>query len=746
MLKTILNAKHSLFALVGFGVLIVSGRQRIVFNLVGSVVEKIRIFKLLQGVVCSLLLLSLSCYCLAGPKGDFRQFKVDAPACYFVTPVSPYIIASGEVTHEIFANAGDVTAFQQTLDAARAAHPDAVVIIHIRVPLTVSDTPLTLGSRVCVSLEGSGQIKASENMTASALISIENAEFVSVTSDDMAATGTSLDGNNAAAYGVWVSNSGKVNLDNLAISDCTANGVYYFGRGDDQLNDAGSVTRCRISNAGVDGVWVRNGARFVLMDNTIESCGGYGIDMISQSATVLGNQCTGNQTGIRLESPVSIAGPASVAARNELELNGVGLELGGNTRRVVATENIIHQNTVGIKLAGTRNHLFNNDMDNVTEFDLGGSENIIARHDGVTSSEASGGSTKYFNPPTAANPHNDPVIVAGMGRHDITMTQSGPTPMSTDVVQPTLNNARSQHPNDVIVLWLNGTFVADGDFTGLTIPDNTCVVLDGTIYAEGAGMDATTSSDHDYEKGETTGGTQVILMTGSGYSSFSGGIIDGKDLPAYGIYAPGNHVGLIDGVRVLDANNNNIGTCSHGGDGTPLFIRGCELLGHKKVNRGVWVHVCNNVHSISNYAEGFTADAFDVDAAGHWNTVLFNTVHDNVRSGVFVEERASNNIVTGNTLTGPQGPGLLSYDAHGGASRCENNIIVANKTSCPGGLSFRHLKNSFIFNNNILENRQLKVQWSQDNYMSQNIAVDGVVDRSVPDNPYFAAPNFNAQF
>ena len=30
--------------------------------------------------------------------------------------------------------------------------------------------------------------------------------------------------------------------------------------------------------------------------------------------------------------------------------------------------------------------------------------------------------------------------------------------------------------------------------------------------------------------------------------------------------------------------------------------------------------------------------------------------------------------------------------------------------------------------------------------MSQNIEVNGTMNRGVPDNPYFAAPNFKAQF
>jgi hypothetical protein len=110
---------------------------------------------------------------------------------------------------------------------------------------------------------------------------------------------------------------------------------------------------------------------------------------------------------------------------------------------------------------------------------------------------------------------------------------------------------------------------------------------------------------------------------------------------------------------------------------------------------------------------------------------------------VFIEEKASNNIVIGNTFTGSRGQGLLTYSSLG--DYCENNLIVANKISCPGGLSFRHARNTFIFNNNI-QTGAFNVQWSVDNYMSQNLAVNGAVNlESVADNPYFAAPYFNGR-
>jgi hypothetical protein len=47
--------------------------------------------------------------------------------------------------------------------------------------------------------------------------------------------------------------------------------------------------------------------------------------------------------------------------------------------------------------------------------------------------------------------------------------------------------------------------------------------------------------------------------------------------------------------------------------------------------------------------------------------------------GCSLKKRHRNNIAVGNTFTGSVGHGLFTYDAHGGDSRYENNIIVANK-------------------------------------------------------------------
>ena len=661
-------------------------------------------------------------------------------AGYFQPPSAGFITNPTESTHELAFYNGEVSDLQALIAGARTASPDAVLIVHLRGLVKVGDTPLTLGSRTCLIFEGCG--KMSGAASGPALIYIQDAEYVSVTADEDTALAM-LDGRGLIQAGIWVSSSGKVNIDNVNISDCTDYGVDYSGRGEALLTDAGSVTRCEILNSGISGIRVRNSARFVLMDNVIANSTGYGIDVDSQSATVVGNTCTNNQTGIRMAAPSSVDGPDAAVARNTLTGNTVGLELSGSTQKHLVTENVIHQNGTGIIADGYRNHIFNNDMENTDEFTVGGSGNIIVRHDNIVASEATGGSgTKFFDPPTIDNPHTHSVIVPGMGRRDLTFTQQAGDPdIDLATVQAAANSARSAYPNDVIVLWLNGTFVARGDHTGLDVPQNCCVVLDGTIYPEGDGMDRYSAEDH-YVKGATTGGTQLILMKNTGYVSFSGGTLDCRRLCAWGIYAPADNVGLIDAVSVKEAVDNNIRVLHHSGDGTSIFIRGCTFNGGSYfTNRGVWIHVCNYIHCISNHSEGHVADSFDFDAGGHWSTALFNTCHNEKRTGVFIEQGASNNFILCNTMTGPIGNGIALYDTES-TRQVWHNILVGNTVTGPNGMNIRHAQYTYAFNN-IMNTGQFGVYLNvTNNYSSQNVSVQNNYNimSDITNNPFFTAP------
>lgn len=678
------------------------------------------------------------------PRIDSLELKVDRLSGFFLQPEpGPFFTEQNETRQEVTFDGGEVAALQSLLNNARSSYPDALLIAHVRGTVEVGTIPLVLGSKSCLSMEGPGQFVAKSGYSPSALLQILNAEYVSITASDGA---TALfDGMGRAATGILITSSGKVNLDNLDLKYFTGHGIDYTGRGDALLEDAGSVTRCTVSNCGGSGIKVTNSARFVLMDNTISNCTADGIDVFSQSATAVGNTCSGNRIGIVMGAPSDVDGPGGNVARNKLLNNQTGLKLASSAEIILVSENRLDGNATGMVIEGTQNHAFNNYMNNTVEFSITGSDNLILRNDDIASTEAAGGTgTKFFNPPTAGNPHNDPVIVPGMGRRDLTITQAAGDPdIDLVTVQTAVDAERSAYPGDVVVLWLNGNFVARGEYTGLSLPDNTCVVLSGTIYPEGTGMDRFSEEDH-YAKDRHTGGTQLVLMDSPDYQSFSGGTLDCRGLSAYGIYAPYSSVTIIDGVTVKHAVDNNIGVLYHGGVTTPVFIRGCTLdglddAGEQFTNRGVWVHVCNYTYMLDNDGNGHVADTFDMDAAGHWSRLLFNRTANDKRTGFFIEEGATGTVVIGNEVTGDLGTGIALYNAIGGITPL--SVMVGNRLS--RALVIRHSEHAFAFNNSTPERFGVYINVTN-NYSAQNqIGPDNFILNEISENPYFTASYFD---
>ena len=145
----------------------------------------------LQAVyLCSaILILGFSSLCNA--RGEF-----------FSEPRAPFLISPDEVVERVVLPEAPVapTGFvervfawlrgirpvvaaeraQELIDSARAKNPNAILFIETRGPLEVSDKPLRLGSKMCLMLSPAGGFVASSDLTAAALIAVDNAEFVSI--------------------------------------------------------------------------------------------------------------------------------------------------------------------------------------------------------------------------------------------------------------------------------------------------------------------------------------------------------------------------------------------------------------------------------------------------------------------------------------------------------------------------------------------------------------------------------------
>ena len=634
---------------------------------------------------------------------------------FFVPPEAPFVMAPDERVVSVTVGPGPVSEAQEAFDRARDQDPSAIIVAMVSGTLHVSDAPLRLASRTCLLLPEGSAIAAAEGCTAEALVLVENAQLVSVSSGQ--AGRGAMDGGLRVADGIRVRNSGRVNIDDLRLSDCLQTGIAYAGRGGDTYCDAGSVTRCRIDGCGGNGVRVTDVAQFVCVDNHVVGCRRAGIDINSVNSVAAGNKCAANEVGILQRST------DGVVSRNRLEGNRVGVELAGESALNLVSLNRIEGNAVGVVVAGEKNSIYGNELRNVRQAQVAGAGNLLVCNRGLGPAEALVAGNIYFNPPTAANPHSDAVIASGMGRHDIqvdasALSQEGPADLSA--VQAAIDKARREKPDDIIVARLRGNFVATGAGTGLRIPSGVCVVLSGSITCSSDGLDHT-KSEHGRD-------TQLILMAERGFASFSGGILDGRHQPFHVINVPGKNVAVIDGVTVKASGFNGITTKHHGGSGQPLYIRGCTVV--NSLNRGIWAHVARDVHVMQNVCAGNISDGIDLDAYCKQSTALFNVCAGNRRSGIFVEEGVDHDIVFGNVLTG-NGTGLLVYN-HSVQGNTGPNVMACNRSerntmgmSIRGRTAQNTAHGNFSFNNVLCNNTAFGIRFghphSRDNYVTQSV-------------------------
>ncbi len=670
----------------------------------------------------------------------------------FIAPTAPFIIIEGETNYEISYSGDSVEELQTLLDDQKALVGDNMVIVHLNSKVTVTSTsgPLLLSDKTILSFDTSDACIVADDTASSgsinALIQITDAQYVGIMTGTSNTASKILNGNSIAKYGIYSSGSGKINIDNLTIENFTNCGIYLSGTSNTEYNQAASVTRCTIRGCSESGIWATNAARYVVSDNTL-SYNGYGVYMVSMSATIHNNELENNSSAaISLDVPSgqsSTSYPYGVVTRNTIKNNPVGILLNSETRGILVTENTVNGNTTGISMGGSYNRIFDNTMNNVVEISNTGSTNIIMHNTDLDIGDITGTMGQYFNPPTSDDRHSK-TIISSRERADLTITNSGTEAMSLDLVQAELDAFISQNSGKYVVLWLTGDFVADGVHTGLKIVDYVSVVFDGTMYPEGDEMDYEADTTNHYVKGTSDGGTQMVLFSGTNFNSFSGGTIDCKHMPSWGLYAPTDNVLLIDDVAIKGAYANNIGVLYHSGVSRPAFIHDCDFDGYDGLtNRGVWVHVCEYIYCIGNTSTGHLADFVDLDAGGHKNKVLFNFAEYEGRCAVFIEEGVDNNFVMGNLfLGGDTGNGIGMYSsASVGNEYCENNLLLFNTMTYLYGMNIRYGYSNFSFNNRVTDVGLYGVYLNAvQNYSSQIRFGDGGKFADAESNYFFTLP------
>ncbi|MEX1114140.1 MAG: alkaline phosphatase D family protein [Akkermansiaceae bacterium] len=591
---------------------------------------------------------------------------------------------------------GPVEAAQLKIDAARSESPEALLLIETQGSLTVGSAPLRLGSRTILKFSPITGIRAESDATAPALIVIQEAESVAVSS-----TGPGpalLDGGGKIPLGISVIRGSRINLDQLHIIGCREAGIDYQGRDASAVNEAASVTRCHFIENG-DGLRVKETAGFMCLDNEFKNQTGTALAIKSLNSIVAGNTFTGNHAAIRSGSD------RGVVARNLI--NDIhALELGPESRGNLITENRSNLTGLSLVLGGGRQEIFRNALAGSVSV-LPDSKEILLVGNKDLSVPPPTRALKVFNPPTFGSPHLDPVIVPGMGRFDLAVPggisakkEDPVNPVDLATVQSQLNAARAAHPNDVIVLKLEGEYVSRSP-GGLDLPANTCVILEGRILADhGIPMDPIWKREAPL--------TQLVKLPDDGFCSFSGGTLDGGRQAFFPINANTGSTALIEGVTLTAGAREGINTKSRN-RADPIYIYQSHVLANN--GRGIWAHVATRVRAIANFCGGNRMDGIDLDAASVDGIALFNNCSGNRRHGIFIEEAVSHNIAFGNILQGNLQAGVHVWNEEV-VGNTGKNVVAANEctanrrgVSVGGRAADKTANGNLFFNNVCRENR-----------------------------------------
>ena len=639
---------------------------------------------------------------------------------FYQTPRMPFILCPGEQVLPVRLESATAEEAQKALDDERARAPQGVLVVTVSGTITVSRAPLMSRSRTCFVLRKGARVVAAPGCTASELILIKDAEYVSFQSEDGV-----IDGAMRAVAGIRIENSGKVHLDGLSIMRCGAGGLCVTGRGKARYVDGVSLTRSAVSQCGGSGVTVRQSAQFIALDNRVTNNRRTGLDVESPSSILANNICGANAVGL------SFSSQDATVTRNQLIANGTGAVLTAESEFNLLYENAIQDNQVGVVLQGKSATVCGNTFSNRRQLLAGGRLNLVQSNAGITPGDAAAPGTSYFNPPTVSHPHRKQVIWKGAGEKDAPMGRcdigldSGATPMDVKTVSDQLLAARNGNPGKVLVATLTGAFLVRSR-EGLKIPDYSCVLLYGTITNEcGAGPC-----------------DQLVAMTGKGCASFSGGALFSASKVTAGISGAGaDNAFLLEGVEInLSAAHGRTGSQSvnavsakqHSG---PFTLRGCVI--REPGSRGIWAHVSSRIFTLGNrfYAGGM---AIDFDAYCNHSSALFNTLSGaTYHSAIFFEEGVKCNTAFANRCFANNNAIAVWCEAVTGVT--ENNTIACNVLSGNGitggsdlGIGGRaenkRADRNYAFNNQILRSSgragMCFKSHAKQNYIAQSVMAD----------------------
>ncbi len=615
----------------------------------------------------------------------------------YTPPVLSDRVTPGKAAVQVQLPRGSAKSVQAVIDRARLENPDAFLVFQASGDIEIRSSALRLGSRMSLVLSPDAGIRAVFGCSAPSLLQISGAESVTVSS---AGPGpATLDGSGKRLVGISVEAGRRISLDELTIVGCAKAGIDFQGVDAAVVNEAGSVTRCAFSDNG-DGLRVDRTGGFMCLDNSFHGHRGIALSITSVNSVVAGNTFAQNHAAILSGSD------RGVITRNDI-LDPAALTFTAASAGNLVSENRGTAAAMVITLAGTTQQLFRNEWTGSVKIEPGSADLILVGNPGLQADSAAIG-VRVFNPPTFSRPHNLPVIVPGLSRFDFTVPGGKaasklekPVPVDLATVQTALDAARADHPGAVLVLKLTGEYVSRTP-QGLKLPPDTCVILEGRILA-----DLGLPLDPIWVRGEAV--SQLITLPATGYSSVSGGRLDGARQASYPLNAHAGSLALIEGVQLASGSRDGLYTKTRKAT-DPIFVYQCQVYANG--GRGIWAHVATRVHSIANTCVGNNTDGIDLDAGSIDGTALFNISNGNRRHGVFVEEGISHNIVFGNQLNGNGNAGVHVWNEevkkNTGTNIIAANTCIANRRGVStGGRAENISAHANLFFNNVCRDNWL---------------------------------------
>jgi autotransporter-associated beta strand protein/parallel beta-helix repeat protein len=649
-----------------------------------------------------------------------------ANSAFIETPTSESVVSLVDTS-------GSIATLQATIDAARTANPDQLIIIRLKSNTTyeVLQTPLTLGSRMCLSGSGTS-IAATSNTTASSLVSITpGSTLVSV--DRL-----TLEGASKALYGINASGVSRVNIDRVTVRETGLDGIYLEGLGSTTFNNEITVTRCTVTDASsAAGIHLKNTTQGIVMNNAcFNNTNGILIEA-SEHGSIFNNESKYNSfAGIRLLDTKNTRGVSNLCNGNSK-----GIATQSTSAIPTYTYNFIIKNEItscstGVSIGQSRDVYYGNEFPAGVTVPMAFSSGAINRIVQTTSLLAAP-NQEYFYPPTSSNFHSEPVK-NNQARTDVVTDAN-----TLSAIQALYDEARANNPGTVVVLRLTAPEITGN--APLTLYSDTCIVLDGTIKLNpgiAAFLAGTSNSSQSY-------------------ISVSGGVIDGQNTTGRN----GMTFTYSSKILVKDVTLRNFGDKNTRATGSdiivfagckdPCIVDSCTLDGG--ASRGIWTRgitasSLSGMVFIDNTISDVNMDGIDFDIATSSSTALYNTSKNNIRYGIFIEEGSKYVQAIGNTCSGNDiGINFYAYDA----GPTEKNLAVANTLSANkrglrfGSQSGFFTQSNFAFNNRISSSTSSAIDaqnYGSENYLSENTLSENAADlASLTTCVFFNPPASNSE-